>query len=50
MATTDYMDDDMRELMDCMSKAIVPKSRRRGVYRTNYHTPYYHDSRYRKVA
>ena len=50
MATTDYMDDDMRELMDCMSKAITPKSKRKSVFRTSWHTPYYRDSRYRKVV
>ena len=50
MANTNYIDDDMRELMDMMVKAVVPRNRRRSVYRTNWHTPCYSHSRYRKVV
>jgi hypothetical protein len=45
----DYMDDDMRELMGLMSKAVVPREKRRAVVRTNRHAPYYSKSRYRVI-
>lgn len=40
------MDDDMRELMALMNKAVVPMEKRRAVVRTNRHAPYYSKSRY----
>ena len=48
--TYDYMDDEMKDLLEVMSKAVVPRNRRRAVFRTNWHAPYYSHSRYRKVA
>ena len=50
MATTDYIDPDMQELLGVLGAAIVPKNRRKSVYRTNWRTPYYSHTRYRKVA
>lgn len=41
---------DMRELLDALSKCIVPRSRRKAVWRTNYHAPYYSSGRYKRVA
>ena len=41
-----YMDEDMRELMEELGKAIVPRRKRRAVVRTNWHTPYYSNKRY----
>ena len=40
------MDEDMRELFGALSKAIVPRSRRTAVVRTNHHVPYYTKGRY----
>lgn len=44
------MDNDMRELLDTLKAAIVPLGKRKAVYRTNWHTPYYSPGRYRRVA
>lgn len=41
------IDPEMQELMSLLSSAIVPRSRRKAVVRTNYHAPYYSKSRYR---
>ena len=43
------MDEDMRELFGALSKAIVPRKRRPAAVRTNWHTPYYSRSRYRRI-
>lgn len=45
----DYVDDEMRELLDVMGKAIVPRKKRRAVYRTNWHTPHYSHARYKRI-
>lgn len=42
------MDEDMLELFGALSKAVVPRSRRKAAVRTNRHAPYYTDSRYRR--
>lgn len=49
MNKPDYIDADMRELMDALGKAIVPRSRRMAVYRENLHTPYHSRNRYTRV-
>ena len=41
------IDPEMQELMALLSKAVVPRSRRKAVVRTNYRAPYYSKSRYR---
>jgi hypothetical protein len=41
------VDPDMAELLSVFSKAIVPRSRRRTVVRSNTHSTYYNDARYR---
>ena len=48
--TTDYIDPDMKELLGVLGASIVPTNRRRAVFHTNWHTPYYSHTRYRKVA
>ena len=40
------IDPEMQELMALLSKAVVPRSRRKAAVRTNYHAPYYSPSRY----
>ena len=45
----DYMDSDMRELMDVLGKAIVPRHKRKAVVRENLHTPYYSRGRYTSI-
>ena len=42
----DYMDADMRELVEALGRAIVPRKNCRSVYRENLHTPYYSRGRY----
>ena len=36
----------MRELLDELSKAMVPVTKRKPVYRQNWHIPYYSKGRY----
>lgn len=43
------MDQDMRELMEVLCKAIVPVNKRKAVVRTHWHTPYYSRGRYTKL-
>lgn len=43
------MDEDMRELFGALSKAIVQRSKRPAVVRTNHHVPYYTDARYKRI-
>lgn len=43
----DFIDAGMRDLLDTMSKAVVPRSKRKAVVRTNWHTPCYSHSRYK---
>ena len=43
-----YIDPDMRELIDALSKCIVPNHK--AVWRTNHHSPYYSQGRYKRVA
>ena len=40
------IDPEMQEMISLLSTAIVPRSRRKAVVRTNYHAPYYSPSRY----
>ena len=49
MAQQIEMDAEMRELMDALGKAIVPRNKRKAVYRTNWHTPYYSRGRYQRI-
>ena len=44
------MDNEMRGLLDALGKAIVPPGKRKAVWRTNLHTPYYSANRYKRVA
>lgn len=43
----DYVDAEMRELLDTMKKVVVPRRKRRAVVRTNWYTPCYSHSRFR---
>ena len=43
------MDADMRELMDVLGRAIVPRQKRKAVCRENLHTPYYSRGRYTNI-
>ena len=43
----DFIDAEMRELLDTMSKTVVPRSKRKAVVRTNWHTPCYSHNRYK---
>ena len=36
-----YVDPQMREILNLLGKAIVPREKRKAVVRTNYHRPYY---------
>lgn len=45
-----YIDAEMRRLIDVLDAAIVPRAKRKAVYRTNWHTPYYSRNRYKRVA
>ena len=49
MEHPDFIDGDMQELLDELGKAVVPAGKRRAVVRTNYHTPYYMNGRYRRL-
>ena len=40
----------MRELFDVLKAAIVPPGKRKAVWHTNWHTPYYSWNRHRKIA
>ena len=40
------IDPEMQELMALLSKAVVPRNRRKAAVRTNYNAPYYSPSRY----
>ena len=37
----DYIDAEMRELLDTMGKVIVPRAKRKACVRTSWHVPYY---------
>lgn len=50
MKYPNYIDAEMRSLLDTLNKCIVPAKDRKAVYRTNYHTPYYSRGRYKRVA
>jgi hypothetical protein len=41
-----FIDAEMRELLDTMQKAVVPRSKRKACVRTSWHTPYYMKGRY----
>ena len=45
----DYVDAEMRELLDALSVAVVPRKKRKACVRTNWHTPYYSHGRYRTL-
>lgn len=45
----DYIDAEMRELLDAMGKAVVPRSKRKACVRTNWYTPCYSRSRYKRI-
>lgn len=42
------IDPEMQELIELLSTAIVPRSRRNAAVRTDYHSPYYSQNRYRR--
>ena len=44
------MDNNMRGLLDVLKAAIVPPGKRKAVWRTNWHAPYYSANRYKRVA
>lgn len=48
MPMHNYIDPDMRELIDALSKCIVPNHK--AVWRTNHHSPYYSQGRYKRVT
>ncbi len=43
------MDKEMKELMEALGAAIVPRRKRKAYYHTSWRTPYYRDERYRRV-
>jgi len=45
----DYVDLEMREILDALGTAIVPQSRRKARFRTDWRAPYYSRSRYRRI-
>ena len=45
----DFIDAEMRELLDTMGKAVVPRRKRKACVRTNWHTPYYAKGRYSRL-
>lgn len=47
--TQEIMDPEMRELMDVLSRSVVPRNRRRTVVRMNHHSTYYNDNKYRYI-
>ena len=44
-----YVDAEMREILDALGMAIVPRKKRPARVRTNWHAPYYSRSRFRRV-
>jgi len=48
MPMHNYIDPEMRELIDALSKCIVPNHK--AVWRVNSHVPYYSRGRYKRVA
>lgn len=45
----DFIDPEMRELLDVLGRAIVPLHKRKPVLRTNLHVPYYSRGRYDRL-
>ena len=45
----DYVDPEMREILDALGTAIVPRQKRQPRVRTDRHAPYYSPSRYRRL-
>lgn len=50
MKYPDYVDAEMRKLLDTLGQAVVPRKKRGAVYVENMHTPYYSRTRYRRIA
>ena len=44
-----YIDPEMREILDALGTAIVPRSKRPARIRTDWHAPYYSRSRFRRI-
>ena len=44
-----YIDPEMREILDALGTAIVPRTKRPARVRTNWHAPYYSPRRYRRL-
>ena len=44
-----FIDAEMRDLLDTMSKAMVPRSKRKAVVKTNWYTPCYSNTRYKSL-
>lgn len=49
MGYPDYVDAEMRELLDVLGASVVPRSKRKACARTNWHVPYYSRNRYTKI-
>ena len=49
MNYSSYIDPEMREILDALATAIVPRTNRPACVRTNRHAPYYSRSRYRRL-
>ena len=45
-----HVDPEMKSLLAELGKAVVPAEKRRVVFRTSWHSPYYSHNRYRKVV
>ena len=46
MKYPDFIDKEMRELLDTLSEIYVPRSKRKACVKTNWSVPYYKKGRY----
>jgi len=44
----DYVDEDMRKLLDALNEVLVPRKKRKPVIKLHLHTPPYTRGRYTK--
>jgi hypothetical protein len=44
-----YVDAEMRELLDVLGTAVVPRHKRKVCIKTNYQVPYYTKGRYMRL-
>lgn len=47
MKYPDFVDAEMRELLDVLDRAVVPRSKRKACVKVNWHTPCYSHSRFK---